>query len=265
MKDRVAVVTGAGEGLGKAIALALAAEGSTVVTNDHKAAAAAAVAGEIAAMGGHAVANSDSVATVEGGESIIKAAIDGFGRLDILVNAAAIRQDRPFLEMSEEDWDAVINFGLKGAYCVCRPAAIEMRRRRFGRIVNLTSDVALLGAEGQANFVAAKAGLLGLTRVLAREMGRNAITTNAVAAVSSENAAPPEQVAAMVVYLTTEEAWNVNGKVFYVAAGSISLAYEEDMGRALNKDGMWSVAVLAAVLPLSLLQGVAGAPVARQG
>jgi NAD(P)-dependent dehydrogenase (short-subunit alcohol dehydrogenase family) len=283
LKDRVAAVTGAGRGIGRAVALALAAEGASVVVNDYGVAVdgsapgsgpAQDVAEEIRAAGGQAVASFDSVATVEGGESIVKAAVDNFGRLDILVNVAGILRDRDFLGMTEEDWDAVIAVHLKGHYCTCRPAAIQMRHQRYGRIINFTSPSALLGAYGQANFAAAKAGVAGLTRVLARELGRNAVTVNAIAPMaetrltegivqrasmtgSKPRLGTPEQVAAMVAYLATEEAWNVNGKVFYVSGGSISLAYEEEMGRAINKDGMWSVEELAAVLPRGLLSGVA--------
>ncbi|HUS82882.1 MAG TPA: SDR family oxidoreductase [Dehalococcoidia bacterium] len=283
LNGRVAAVTGAGRGIGRAVALALAREGAAVVVNDYGVAVdgsspqsgpAQDVVDEIRSTGGQAAANVDSVATVEGGESIVKAAVDNFGRLDILVNSAGILRDRDFPGMTEEDWDAVIAVHLKGHYCTCRPAAIQMRRQRYGRIVNFTSPSALLGAPSQANFAAAKAGVVGLTRVLARELGRNAITVNAIAPVAetrlteglaqaaaasgkTPQLGAPDQVAAMVAYLATEEAWNVNGKVFYVSGGSISLAYEEDMGRAINKDGMWGVEELAAVLPRSLLTGVA--------
>ncbi len=283
LRDRIAAVTGAGRGIGRAVALALAAEGATVVVNDLGVAVdgsgpsggpAQAVADEIVAAGGKATANSDNVATVEGGESIVKTAVDTFGRLDILINAAGIFRGRDFLQMTEEEWDAVIAVNLKGHYCTCHPAAIQMRHQRFGRIINFTSPSALLGAYGQANFVASKAGVLGLTRVLARELGRSAITINAVAPVAetrltedvaraaSASGRPlqlgtAEQVAAMVTYLATEEAWNVNGKVFYVSGGAISLAYEEEMGRIITRDGKWTVEELAAVLPRGLLEGVA--------
>jgi NAD(P)-dependent dehydrogenase (short-subunit alcohol dehydrogenase family) len=279
----VAAVTGAGRGIGRAVALALAAEGASVVVNDYGVAVDGSAPGSgpaqdvvegIRAGGGQAISSFDSVATVEGGESVVKAAVDNFGRLDILVNVAGILRDRDFLGMTEEDWDAVIAVHLKGHYCTCRPAAIQMRHQRYGRIINFTSPSALLGAHSQANFAAAKAGVVGLTRVLARELGRNAITVNAIApmaetrltegiarAASISGRAPrlgtPEQVAAMVAYLATEEAWNINGKVFYVSGGSISLAYEEEMGRAINKDGMWTVEELTAVLPRGLLSGVA--------
>jgi NAD(P)-dependent dehydrogenase (short-subunit alcohol dehydrogenase family) len=283
LKDRIAAVTGAGRGIGRAVALALAAEGAAVVVNDlgvavdgsaPSAGPAQAVVDDIVAAGGKAIAHAGTIATVEGGESIVKAAVESFGRLDILVNAAGIIRARDFLQMTEEEWDAVIAVNLKGHYCTCHPAAIQMRHQRFGRIINFTSPSALLGSYGQANFTAAKAGVVGLTRVLARELGRNAVTVNAIAPMAetrlTENVAraasaagkrlplgAPDQVAAMVTYLATEEAWNVNGKVFYVSGGGISLAYEEEMGRIITKDGMWTVEELAAVLPRGLLEGVA--------
>jgi len=291
LKDRAAVVTGAGRGIGRAVALALAAEGAGVVVNDPGVAVdgsgpsrgpAADVAQEIVALGGVAVPNFDSVATVGGGANIVKSALDSFGRVDILVNAAGILRDRALLNMSEEEWDAVIAVHLKGAYCVCKPAASRMRRQRYGRIINFTSPSGLLGGYGQANFAAAKAGVAGLTRVLARELGRFGITCNAVAPIAltrltapiaeataaggqSPPLGEPEQVAMMVTYLATEDAWNINGKVFYVAGGAISLAYDEDMGRSLTKDGTWTLDELAALLPAQLLMGApAAAPSAEQ-
>jgi NAD(P)-dependent dehydrogenase (short-subunit alcohol dehydrogenase family) len=283
LKGRVAAVTGAGRGIGRACALALAAEGAAVVVNDLGVAIdgnapssgpAQEVVAAIEAAGGRAVANFDSVATFEGGENIVKGAVENFGHLDILVNAAGILRDRDFLGLTEEDWDAVIDVNLKGHFCTCHAAAVQMRRQRYGRIINFTSPSALLGAHSQASFAASKAGVLGLTRVLSRELGRNAITVNAIApmaetrltegivraaAISAAKPplATPEQVATMVTYLATEEAWNVNGKVFYVSGGAISLAFEEEMGRAINKEGMWTVEELAAVMPRGLMAGVA--------
>ena len=282
LKGRAAVVTGAGRGIGRAIALALAAEGAGVVVNDPGVAVdgsgpsrgpAEDVAQEIVAQGGMAVPNFDSVATVEGGAAIIKTALDSFGRVDILVNTAGILRDRTLLKMTEEEWDAVINVHLKGAYCTCKPAASRMRRQRYGRIINFTAGPGLLGGFGQANFAAAKAGVAGLTRVLARELGRNGITCNAIAPIAqtrltapiAEAAAAtgqpsplgdPEQVAMMVTYLATEDAWNVNGRVFYVSGGAISLAYDEDMGRSITKDGVWTIDELTAILPGHLLTGM---------
>ncbi|MGA2285768.1 MAG: SDR family NAD(P)-dependent oxidoreductase [Dehalococcoidia bacterium] len=245
LKDRVAAVTGAGRGIGRAVALELAAEGATVVVND----LGVAVDGS-GPSGGPAQAVADEIV------------------------AAGIFRGRDFLQMTEEEWDAVISVNLKGHYCTCHPAAIQMRHQRYGRIINFTSPSALLGTYGQANFVASRAGVLGLTRVLARELGRSAVTVNAVAPVAetrlTEGAAraasasgkalqlgTAERVAAMVTYLATEEAWNVNGKVFYVSGGAISLAYEEEMGRIITRDGKWTVEELASVLPRGLLEGVA--------
>ncbi|MDI6856894.1 MAG: SDR family oxidoreductase [Dehalococcoidia bacterium] len=283
LKGRAAVVTGAGRGIGRAVALALAAEGASVVVNDLGAAVdgsgestgpADNVVDEIRTAGGSAVASFDSVATPEGGQAIIRTALDNYGRVDILVNVAGILRDRALLNMTEEEWDAVIAVHLKGHYCTCKPAASQMRRQRFGRIINFSSASGFIGAHGQANFAAAKSGIVGLTRVLARELGRHGITCNAIAPVAetrltapiSEAArqmgeTPPKlgdpmQVAMMVCYLATEDAWNVNGKLFYVSGGAISLAYDEDMGRTLTKDGMWTVEELAGLLPGRLLQGV---------
>lgn len=283
LKGRAAVVTGAGRGIGRAVALALAAEGASIVVNDIGVAVngsgeskgpAVDVVEQIKAAGGSAVASFDSVATPEGGQSIIRTALDNFGRVDILVNVAGILRDRALLNMTEEEWDAVITVHLKGHYCTCKPAASQMRRQRFGRIINFSSASGFIGTYGQANFAAAKSGIVGLTRVLARELGRHGITCNAIAPVAetrltapiSEAArqmgeTPPQlgdpmQVAMMVCYLATEDAWNVNGKLFYVSGGAISLAYDEDMGRTLTKDGMWTVEELAALLPGRLLQGV---------
>jgi NAD(P)-dependent dehydrogenase (short-subunit alcohol dehydrogenase family) len=253
LKGRVAAVTGAGQGIGRAVALALAAEGASVVVND-SAASADSVAKEIVKRGGQAIPNSDSVATVEGGEKIVKAAVDTFGRIDIVVNAAGIARDGDILEMTEADWDEVIAVNLKGVYCVSKAAAMQMRRQRYGRIINLTSADGLIGTAGRANFAASRAGAAGFTRVLAREMGRNAITVNAVAPAEEDD---PALITPMIVYLATEDAWNVNGKVFYVSAGSVALAYDEEMGRAINKNGMWTVEELARLVPLGVLAGVA--------
>jgi NAD(P)-dependent dehydrogenase (short-subunit alcohol dehydrogenase family) len=278
----VAAVTGAGRGIGRAIALALAAKGASVVVNDYGVAVdgstpdagpAADVAQEIVAQGGNAVPNFDTVATVAGGESLVKTAVDHFGRLDILVNVAGILRDRMILNMTEEEWDTVIAVHLKGHYCTTKPAAIQMRHQRYGRIINFSSGSGLLGAYGQANFAAAKAGVVGFTRVLSRELGRNGITCNAVAPIAETrltagivdsarqagkkpHLGAAAQIAPMVAYLASEDAWNVNGKVFYVSGGSISLAAEEDMGRIITKNGLWTVDELAAVLPATLMQGI---------
>ena len=190
LKGRNAVVTGAGRGIGRAVALALAEEGASVVVNDpgvnvdgsgHDAGPADQVAGEIRAAGGSAVASYDSVAELAGGESMVRQCVDAFGRIDILVNVAGILRDRMIFNMSEEEWDAVIAVHLKGHFNTIKPASVLMRQQRYGRIVNFSSISGLRGISGQSNYGAAKAGIAGLTRVVARDLGRYGVTCNAIA------------------------------------------------------------------------------------
>ena len=297
LKGRTAVVTGAGRGIGRAVALALAQEGANVVVNDYGVAVdgtqpsegpAKDVAEEIKAAGGNAVPNFDTVATVEGGERIIQTALDAFGRLDILVNVAGILRDRMIFNMTEEEWDAVIAVHLKGHYCTTKPASVIFRQQRYGRIINFSSGSGLTGNPGQANYGAAKAGIAGFTRVVARDLGRYGVTCNAIspgaatrmtatipdrarelraragvqtAAQSGRPSAlppmrEPEYVAPMVVYLCTDEAWNVNGKIFAVSGGTISLLYEETPMRTITKDGMWTLDELRELVPTRLMYGL---------
>ncbi|HLA18436.1 MAG TPA: SDR family NAD(P)-dependent oxidoreductase, partial [Dehalococcoidia bacterium] len=190
LEGRNAVVTGAGRGIGRAVALALAAEGASVVVNDpgvnvdgsgHDAGPADQVAAEVRAVGGTAVANYDSVADLAGGENMVRQCADAFGRVDILVNVAGILRDRMIFNMSEEEWDAVIAVHLKGHYNTIKPASVLMRQQRYGRIVNFSSISGLRGISGQSNYGAAKAGIAGLTRVVARDLGRYGVTCNAIA------------------------------------------------------------------------------------
>ncbi len=189
LKDRVAIVTGSGRGIGRGIALAMAAEGAKVVVNDYGVKVdgtdptrgpADEVVEEIKKAGGTAVANYDTVATVAGGESIIKTAIDRFGRLDILVNNAGILRDRMVFNMSEEEWDGVIATHCKGHFCCSKPACVVFRQQRSGVIVNFSSTSGVVGNTGQANYGAAKDGIAGFTRVLARDMGRYGVRVNAI-------------------------------------------------------------------------------------
>ena len=296
LKGRNAVVTGAGRGIGRAIAVALAEEGASVVVNDpgvnvdgsgHDAGPADQVVGEIRGAGGSAVANYDSVAELAGGESMVRQCVDAFGRIDILVNVAGILRDRMIFNMSEEEWDAVIAVHLKGHYNTIKPASVLMRQQRYGRIVNFSSISGLRGISGQSNYGAAKAGIAGLTRVVARDLGRYGVTCNAIApgaqtrmtatvpdaarqlrvqrgmAGAGSATAPqplvqptPEHVAPMVVYLCTDEAWNVNGKIFHVAGGAVSLASEETAIRQITKDGKWELPELISLVPAQLMFGV---------
>src|SRR3972149_708098 len=173
LEDKVAVVTGAGRGIGRAIAIMMAQHGAKVVVNDagvgpdgigHDNGPAEQVAAEIQAKGLTAVPNYDSVATRAGGEGIIKTALDSFGRLDILVNNAGILRDRMIFNMTEDEWRDVIAVHLKGHYCTIKPASILRRQQRWGRIINFSSSSGLTGNAGQANYGAAKSAIAGLTR-----------------------------------------------------------------------------------------------------
>ncbi len=257
LKDRVAIVTGAGRGIGRAEAIALAAEGARVVVNDlgggrdGSGAALASPADEVVAeikkMGGQAVANCDSVATAEGGENIVKAATSAFGRLDILVNNAGILRDKMIFSMSEQDWDMVIKVHLYGHFHTTRPACAIFRQQRSGRIINTSSQAGIGFAAGQTNYGAAKEGIIGFTRNLARDMGRYGVTCNAIrpsagtrltlnedirkaweasgmkGAAEFMESLKPEDVAALVVWLASDDAANVNGRDFWVSSGKIAL------------------------------------------
>ncbi|MDT5110968.1 MAG: hypothetical protein QOE20_2858, partial [Mycobacterium sp.] len=224
-EGRVVVVTGAGGGLGRCHALEFARRGAQVVVNDvgasvdgtsQSSSAAQAVVDEIVASGGSAVANTDSVATPDGGRAIIGIAVDTFGRVDVLVNNAGILRDAAFKNMTAEQVDAVIDVHLRGAFHVTSGAWPVMREQNYGRIVMTTSGSGLFGTFGQANYGAAKTGLVGLMNVLAIEGQRNGILVNAISPIArtrmTENTmadlvkdASPEQVTPVVVYLAHEQ------------------------------------------------------------
>ena len=241
LDGRVAVITGAGGGLGRSHALELARRGAYVVVNDlggaldgqgSSASAAQHVADEITALGGVAVANHDSVATPEGGEAIVQTAIDAFGRVDVLINNAGILRDKAFHKMDADLINQVIDVHLKGAFFVTQPAFRRMREQRYGRIVSTSSASGLFGNFGQANYGAAKAGLAGLTRVLAIEGAEHGIAANAIAPIARTrmtegilgDLAPrvsPSSVSPLVAYLASEEC-SVNGHTYSVAGGRIA-------------------------------------------
>ena len=285
LEGKVAVITGAGRGIGRAIAIQMAEEGAEVVVNDpgvgpdgagHDDGPADQVVAEIAANGLTAVANYDSVATMAGGESIIKTALDSFGRIDILVNNAGILRDRMIFNMSEQEWDDVIAVHLKGHFACTKPASVLMRQQRCGRIINFTSESGLWGNAGQANYGAAKSGIAGLTRVVARDMGRYGVTCNAIAprawtrltatipqqrpgaAGAPRSPAleelPPECVSPMVCYLASDHAWNINGQIFHVYAGTIALLHHPLPSRTVFKNGMWTLDELSRTVP-TMLEG----------
>jgi NAD(P)-dependent dehydrogenase (short-subunit alcohol dehydrogenase family) len=292
LQGKVAVVTGAGRGIGRAIALLMARHGARVVVNDLGVALdgtgparrpAEEVVAEIRAEGGAAVASYDTVATMQGGESIIRAALDAYSRLDILVNPAGILRDRMVFNMTEEEWDAVIAVHLKGHFSLIKPASVLMRQQRSGRIIAFTSTSGLWGNSGQANYGAAKDGVAGLVRVVARDLGRYGVTTNAISpsaetrmtatvpettrdlraqrgiaaasgAVPRSLPRPPEAIAHVAVWLASDEAAEVNGQVFWVSGGMVGLMSQPTPGHTITKGsgGRWSVEELAAVFPTTL-------------
>ncbi|MCD6518326.1 MAG: 3-oxoacyl-[acyl-carrier-protein] reductase [Anaerolineae bacterium] len=242
LQGRVAIVTGSSRGIGRAIALELARQGCKVVVNYRSnAEAAQEVLQRIQEEGGEAIAVQADVSVAAEAEKLVQATLEAFGTVDILVNNAGITRDMLLLRMREEDWDAVLNTNLKGAFHCVKAVQRTFLRRRWGRIINIGSVVGLAGNAGQANYAAAKAGLVGFTKSLAKELGSRNITANVVApgfiqtdmtaGLSKEvikNALAliplgrlgrPEDVAAMVAFLAGEEASYITGQVICVDGG----------------------------------------------
>jgi 3-oxoacyl-[acyl-carrier protein] reductase len=241
LKDKVALVTGASQGIGRATALALAEAGAKVAVAARNAEKLNAVAAEITAAGGQALAVPMDVADAEQIKAGFKQVLEKFGKLDILVNNAAVTRDGLALRMKLEDWDAVIRTNLTGAHLCSQQALGPMMRQRWGRIINVTSVVAQTGNAGQANYVAAKAGLIGLTKAIAVEIASRNITVNAIAPgfISTPMTDPlPDKVkqemqekiplgrmgtdrdvAAAIVFLASEEAGYITGHVLDVNGG----------------------------------------------
>jgi 3-oxoacyl-[acyl-carrier protein] reductase len=240
-KDKVAIVTGASRGIGRSISLALAAEGARIVVVDLDMDETEKVADEIRALGAEALSVKGNVTVAADAERMIDAAVEKFGRVDILVNNAGITRDGLLLRMKDEDWDAVLNVNLKGAFVCSRAAAKVMAKQRYGRIINIASVVGQMGNAGQANYCASKAGLIGLTKSNARELAKRNVTVNAVAPGFIETAmtaALPEKVrqelaeqiplerlgsaadiANAVVFLAAERSGYITGQVIGVNGG----------------------------------------------
>lgn len=296
LKDRVAIVTGAGRGIGRGEALLLASEGAKVIVNDFGGSAAGEggektpadeVVDEIKAAGGAAAANYGNIAQFSTGEELVQQAIDTFGRLDIVINNAGILRDRMVFNMSEDEWDAVIAVHLKGHFNLTRAACVVFRQQRSGVIVNTSSESGL-GNMGQANYSAAKEGIVGLTRTVARDMGKYGVRCNAIrpragtrlvisdemraaaqrggaagmqmqALENFEKTNPPEAVAPMVVWLCTDEAANVNGRNFLVGGNFIGLYSEPEVVAKIQTDATWDLDTVASKAPAELTKDLQNA------
>ncbi|MGW6977307.1 SDR family oxidoreductase [Streptomyces sp. NPDC054952] len=275
-EGRVVIVTGAGRGLGRAHALAFAAEGAKVVVNDLGVGLdglpgpdgpAARVVEEIRALGGEALAHGGDIATARGAASLVADAVAGFGRLDTLVNNAGFLRDRMLVNLDEDDWDAVMRVHLKGHFLPLKHAAAHWRaqakagRPVAARVVNTSSGAGLLGSVGQGNYSAAKAGILGLTLVAAEEMGRYGVQVNAIApaartrmteetfartmaapAAGEFDAMAPENVSPLVVWLGSDASAGVSGRVFEAEGGRITVMEGWRPGPTAERGERWTPA-----------------------
>ncbi len=291
LDGKVAIVTGAGRGIGRDHALALARAGAKVVVNDLGGSAAGegsdqtpaqSVADEVKALGGEATANYDNVADFQGAENMVKQAIGDFGRLDILVNNAGILRDRMFVNMSEEEWDAVIAVHLKGHFAPSRHAAAYWREQSKagnqinGRIINTSSPSGVFGNIGQANYGAAKAGIAALTMITAQELGRYGVTVNCLApnartrmtqdifagmpepAEGEYDPLDPANISPVVVALCSDAAQNITGQCFFIYGNVINVLRPWDVGPFIRKDGgMWEADELLAKLTETFPNGTA--------
>jgi NAD(P)-dependent dehydrogenase (short-subunit alcohol dehydrogenase family) len=276
------IVTGAGRGIGRCHAIEFARQGAKVVVNDLGGAVdgsgsdltpAEQVVDEIKGMGGEAVANGDNVADWEGAQHLVNTAIETFGDLHVLVNNAGILRDRMLVNMTAEEWDAVINVHLRGTYAPSRWAAAYWRERtkeglkNDARIICTSSASGLYGNPGQTNYAAAKAGIASFTIVASKELARYGVTVNAIApgartrmtenlglgAIKSEagqfDAFAPENIAPLVVWLGSEGSREITGRVFNVAGGQISVAEAWHAGPAVDKGDRWEPRELDDVIP----------------
>jgi NAD(P)-dependent dehydrogenase (short-subunit alcohol dehydrogenase family) len=287
LEGKIAVVTGAGRGIGRSHALALAGAGATVVVNDvgvttagegYDQAPASRVAEEIQSFGGEASPNFDDVADYHGALRLVGQAIETYGRLDILINNAGILRDRMLVNMTEEEWDGVVNVHLKGHFAPMRHAAAHWRERSKagekvrGRVVNTSSPSGLFGNVGQTNYGAAKAGIAALTTIAALELQRYGVTVNAIAPnartrmteqafgdLSSPtkefDAMDPANISPVVVALCSDEAQDITGQCFFVYGGLVNLLQPWQPGTVIKKEGRWEAGEFLARLRAELPSG----------
>jgi NAD(P)-dependent dehydrogenase (short-subunit alcohol dehydrogenase family) len=280
-EQRTVIITGAGGGLGRAYALAFAAEGANVLVNDIRLDAAEAVAAEVRAAGGKALANHGDITSVAGAQAIVDAAVAAFGEVHVLVNNAGILRDRMFLSLSEDDWDAVMRVHLRGHFCLANVLGRRWRdaakagNKIDARIINTSSGAGLQGSIGQSNYVTAKGGIAALTLVQAAELARYGITVNCLAPAArtamTEAGMPdmvkkpesgfdlwdPLNVASIVVWLGSPLSAHVTGRCFEAKGGEISIADGWRTGKIVDKGARWEPAELGAVVDGLIDEGVA--------
>jgi NAD(P)-dependent dehydrogenase (short-subunit alcohol dehydrogenase family) len=310
LEGKTAIVTGAGRGIGRGIAMKMAEEGANVIVVDpgvnmdgtgSDAGPAQPLVDEIKSKGGNALACLEAVGTMEAGERIIQLALDEYKKVDIVVNVAGILRDRMIFNMTPEEWHDVVQTHLKGTFSTVKPASILFRQQRSGRIINFCSVTGNVGSAGQANYGAAKGGIAGLTRVVARDLGRYGVTCNAISPSASTRMTAtiaqrppgaqggggaggppsggpppgaggpppgaqaggppqrrmnePEYVAPMVCYLASDIAWQINGQIFAVGGGTVSILNHPLAWRTIYKPGLWTLDELDEMVPQNLLAG----------